>query len=95
MIRHAGARIAVAIVAVAILGGSLTGCSRSELGSSKAPAAGITATTTAPAPGSATGNDDASLQSIQGDLNSANSATTNAGGDVADADNSAATNDSH
>jgi hypothetical protein len=82
----------VAIVAVAILGGTLTGCGRSLPADSQAPAAGVTAGTTAPAPASGSNND--SLESIQGDLDSANSATTNAGGDVADADSSAATGDS-
>ena len=85
-----GARIAVAVVAVVILGGLLAGCGQAVPASSPAPAAGVTATTTSPAPGA----DDSSLSSIQSDLNSANSATANAGGDVTDADNSAATNDS-
>lgn len=82
----------MAIVAVAILGGSLTGCGRSVPADSQAPAAGVTAGTTAPVP--ASGSNDVSLQDIQSDLDSANSATTNAGGDVADADSSAATGDS-
>jgi hypothetical protein len=88
------ARIAVALVAVAIVGASLTGCSRAALAGQQAPAAATSVTpTSTPAPAAASG-DDSSLQGIQGDLDSANSATANAGGDVADADRSAATSDS-
>jgi hypothetical protein len=92
VIGRGGARIAIVAVAVAIVGASLTGCAHNGLGGRPAPAAGVNATTAAPAP--ATGSDDSSLQSVQNDLDSADSATTNAGGDVADADSSAATNDS-
>lgn len=94
MIARGGARIVVAVVTIAILGGSLAGCARGALASQQAPAAGVTATTTTTAPAPSTGSDDSSRQSIQGDLDSANSATTNAGGDVADADSSTATSDS-
>jgi hypothetical protein len=92
VIGHGGTRIAIAAVAVAIVSASRTGCSHGGLGGRPAPAAGVTATTTAPAP--AAGSDDSSLQSVENDLDAANSATTNAGGDVADADSSASTNDS-
>ena len=56
MIGRGGARIAVAIVAISILAGSLTGCGHLALGGSQTPAAGVTANTTAPAP--VTGKDD-------------------------------------
>jgi hypothetical protein len=79
-------------VAVAIVGGSLAGCARDVLASQQAPAADLSSLATTPAP--TPGSDSTSLPGIQGDLDSANSATTNAGGDVADADSSAATNDS-
>jgi hypothetical protein len=92
VIGRGSTKIAIAAVAIAIVGASLTGCSHDGLGGRPVPAAGVTATTTAPAP--ATGGDDSSLQSVENDLNAANSATTNAGGDVADADSSASTNDS-
>lgn len=89
-----GTRIALAVVAVAILGGSLTGCGHVALGGQQAPAAAVTPATTVPAPTPSGAGDDSSLSSIQADLDSANSATANAGGDVSDADSSAATNDS-
>jgi hypothetical protein len=87
-----GFTFAVAIATIAIVGGALTGCSRESLSDSPAPAAGVTATTATPAP--TTGVSDSTLQDIQSDLNSTDSATSNADGDVTDADNSAATNDS-
>jgi hypothetical protein len=87
-----GTRIAVAVVAVLLVGGSLTGCARDLRAAQPAPATGATATTTSPAP--ASGVSDSTLQDIQSDLNSADSSVANAGGDVADADSSAATNDS-
>ncbi len=80
------------IVTLTILAGALTGCGRIVARELQSPAAGVTATTPAPSPASGSNND--SLQGIQSDLDSANSATTNAGGDVADADSSAATGDS-
>ncbi len=92
MIGRGGTRIAIALAAVTIVGGALTGCSHGGLAGQQAPVAGVDATTTSPAP--ATGSDDSTLQSIQDDLNAANSATTNAGGDVTDADSSTATSDS-
>jgi hypothetical protein len=87
-----GTRISIAVVAVVLVGGSLTGCARGALTAQPAPAAGITATT--PPPTAATGAGASTLQDIQGDLNSADSSVSNADGDVADADNSAATSDS-
>lgn len=87
-----GVRIAVVLAAAAIVGGSLTGCAHGGLARRQAPAAGVTATTSTPAP--VGGGNEASLQNIQDDLNSAGSATNNAGGDVADADSSASTSDS-
>jgi hypothetical protein len=92
VIGRGGARLAIAAVAAAILTASLTGCTHGGLGGQPAPAAGLTATTTTPAP--VTSEDDSSLQSVESDLDAADSATTNAGGDVADADSSAATSDS-
>ncbi len=99
MTGRGGARIAVAIAGVVLVGGSLAGCSRGLLHSQPAPAAGVstTAPSTAPstaAPGASSGSSAATLQGIQDDLDSSDSATSNAGGDVADADSSAATNDS-
>lgn len=85
-------RIAVTIGAIVVVGGVLTGCSRGSLGASQAPAAGVTVTTPTPAP--TTGVSSSTLQAIQNDLNSTDSSTSNASGDVTDADNSAATNDS-
>jgi hypothetical protein len=87
-----GGRLILAVAAVALIGGSLTGCARGVLDGSSSPAAGVTASTTAPTP--AAGSSGTSVQDIQNDLNSADSATSNAGGDVADADSSAATSDS-
>jgi hypothetical protein len=87
-----GARIAIALVAIAVVGGALTGCSRGIAGA-QAPAAGVSATTTTPTAPPAAGAP-VSVQGIQSDLNSADSATANAGGDVADADSAAATSDS-
>jgi hypothetical protein len=87
-----GTRIALAVVAVVLLGGSLTGCTRGALAAQSTPAAGVTATATPTT--AATGVSDSTLQDIQGDLNSADSSVSNADGDVADADNSAATSDS-
>ena len=92
MTAHAGTRIAIALAAVTIVGESLTGCARGGLADQQAPAAGVSATTTSPAP--IARGDDSTLQSIEDDLNAANSATTNAGGDVTDADSAAATSDS-
>ena len=92
MIGALGTRISIAVVAVVLVGGSLTGCARGIHAEPPAPAAGVTATST---PTSATtGASDSTLQDIQGDLNSADSSVSNAVGDVADADNSAATSDS-
>ena len=79
-------------IAVAIVGASLTGCSHTGLADQQAPAAGVTVTTAAPTPAASDG--DSSLQGIQDDLNSADSATNNAAGDVTDADSAAATSDS-
>ena len=92
MTGHRGGRIAITVVAIAIVGGSLAGCAGGVLASQQAPATGAAAATTTPEP--ASGTDNPPVQSIQGDLDSANSATTNAGGDVSDADKSAATSDS-
>ncbi len=83
--------MAVVLAALVVVGGSLTGCARGDLADRQAPAAGVTASSSAPVP---INGDDGSLQSIQEDLNSADSATNNAGGDVADADSAAATSDS-
>ena len=91
MIAH-GARVALAVIATAIVAGALAGCAHSTPVGSPAPAAGVTATTTTPAPVS--GGDSSTLQSIQGDLDAANSATTNAGGDASAANSAAATSDS-
>ena len=97
MIAH-GARVALAVIATAIVAGALAGCAHSTPVGSPAPAAGVTATTTTPAPVSVSvsvsGGDSSTLQSIQGDLDAANSATTNAGGDASAANSAAATSDS-
>jgi hypothetical protein len=93
VIATGGTRFALAVVGLAVVAGALTGCSRGALAnSSQAPAAGPTASTATPVP--ATGVSNATVQDIQSDLNSTDSATSNADGDVTDADNSAATNDS-
>ena len=92
MIGTLGSRIALTVVAVLLVGGSLTGCARGALTAQPAPAAGVIATSTPTT--AATGASDSTLQDIQGDLNSADSSVSNADGDVADADNSAATSDS-
>jgi hypothetical protein len=84
-------RVAVVVAAIVVVGGSLTGCTHTDLSGRQAPAAGVTASTTAPA---SVGSGDASWQSIQDELNSADSATNNAGGDVTDAESAAATSDS-
>jgi ABC-type oligopeptide transport system substrate-binding subunit len=90
-----GSRIALAIVTVALLGASLTGCARSALASQNAPAAGSSVSSAATATPAPTGGPSTvSVQDIQNDLNSADTATANADGDVADADSSAATSDS-
>jgi hypothetical protein len=94
VIRVGGTRIAVAVAAIVIVGGSLTGCARIVRAEQQAPAAGVAATTTTPTSAPASGVSDSTLQTIQGDLNSTDSATSNADGDVTDADTSAATNDS-
>jgi hypothetical protein len=88
------ARIAVALVGVVLVGGSLAGCSHRDGASQIAPGASTSGTTPAPTTAPAAGGSDSSLRDVQGDLNSADSATANAGADVADADSSAATNDS-
>jgi hypothetical protein len=86
------ARVAIALVSVAVVGGSLAGCSHREVASQVSP--GPTSSTAVPSTVPATAGSDSSLQDVQSDLNSADSATANADGDVADADSSAATNDS-
>jgi hypothetical protein len=92
VIAAGGLKLVVAIATIAIVGGALTGCSRGSLADSPAPAAGVTVTTPTSAPATAVSG--STLQDIQSDLNSTDSATSNADGDVTDADNSAATNDS-
>jgi hypothetical protein len=93
VIASGGARVAITIVGFLVVAGAMAGCSRGVVASgSDAPAAGVTAVTPTPAP--TTGVSDSTLQDIQSDLNSTDSATTNADGDVTDADNSAATSDS-
>jgi hypothetical protein len=96
MIRLGGARAAVSVVAVMLVAGSLAGCSRAALANQSVPAAVTTTVPSAPAsvPPAASTASDSSLQGVQDDLDQANSATSNAGGDVADADSSAATTDS-
>jgi hypothetical protein len=84
-------RIAIALAAVTVLGGALTGCAHGGLADRQVPTAGVGTTSTSPAP--VTGSDDSTLQSVGDDLDAANSATNNAGGDVTDADRSAATSD--
>jgi hypothetical protein len=79
------------LASIVLVGGSLAGCSHREDTSRVAP--GTSSSTSAPAVPSTAGSD-SSLQGVQSDLNSADSATANAGGDVADANSSAATNDS-
>jgi hypothetical protein len=86
------ARVAIALAAVALVGGSLTGCARGIQAGQPAPAAGVTGSTTAPTPAPSVSA--GTLQDIQGDLNSADSSVSNADGDVADADSAAATSDS-
>lgn len=93
MIASGGARVAIAIASFVVVAGAMAGCSRGVTASgSLAPAAGVTAVTPTPAP--TTGVSGSTLQDIQSDLNATDSATANADGDVTDADNSAATNDS-
>jgi hypothetical protein len=88
------ARAAVALVSVVLVGGSLAGCSHRDVTSQVGPAASTSGATAVPTTAPGAGGSDSSLQGVQGDLNSADSATANAGADVADADSSAATNDS-
>ena len=85
------ARVAVALVGIVLVGGSLAGCSHREDVSQVAP---VTSSSTPAATEPTTSGSDSSLQDVQNDLNSADSSTANANGDVADADSSAATNDS-
>ena len=89
MTGRGGTRIAIALAAVTIVGGALTGCAHGSLADRQAP--GVSDATTSPAP--VTGSDHSTLQSVEGDLDTANSATNNAGEDVTDADSSAATSD--
>jgi hypothetical protein len=86
------ARISLSLAAITLIGGSLAGCSRGTVASQQ-PAAGVSASTTTQAPTSAP-NDDNSLNSVEDDLGTADSSTTDAAGDVADADRAAATSDS-
>jgi hypothetical protein len=88
------ARVAVALASVVLVGGSLAGCSHREDTSQVAPGASSSTSAAVPTTVPATIGGGSSLQDVQSDLNSANSATANADGDVADADSSAATNDS-
>jgi len=85
----------VAIVSIAVIGGSLAGCSRT--GSLQSPAANSAAVdpapTASPAAGSGSDTGDPSLSRIQADLNAADSSTANADGDVAAGDAAAATPD--
>jgi hypothetical protein len=87
-----GARLAVAAVAVVLVGGSLTGCAHGMQAENPAPPAGVAAASPSPTP--AAGVSDSTLQDIQGDLTSSDSSVAGADGDVADADSSAATSDS-
>jgi uncharacterized lipoprotein YbaY len=84
-------RGAIAVVSALLVAVSLAGCARGTADGQSARTPTTTTTTAAPA---GAGESGSSLSDIQNDLNSADSATSNADGDVADADQSAATNDS-
>ncbi|HEY5230356.1 MAG TPA: hypothetical protein VIJ11_05655 [Galbitalea sp.] len=87
-------RIALTLAGAVLVGGSLAGCSHGALASQLTPAApATTESSVAPAVNGSPENG-SSMQDIQDDLNSAAAATSNASGDVSDADTSAATSDS-
>jgi hypothetical protein len=86
-------RLSATLVSVVLVGGALAGCSHGVLASRDTATSGPSTVAT-PSSGTPQTGSDSSLQSVQGDLGAADSATANANGDVADADHAAATNDS-
>jgi hypothetical protein len=85
-------RVVLGLAAITLAGASLTGCARGALAAGDSPAARSTVSS----PPVDTDNPSApaaSVQDVQGDLDSADSATAGADGDVAAADSSAATSD--
>ena len=89
--RSAALRVTVAVASLVVVGGTLAGCSR--IATAETPAASTSSQSAVPTPDTTTAAP--SVQSIQSELNSANSADSNASGDVTAGDQAAATNDNN